>query len=1079
MKRLMTMAVAALVSTGIAMAQETPKWVRHNSISPDGKTLAFSYKGDIFTVPVQGGRAVRLTSNAAYESDPLWMSDNEHIIFSSMREGSKDVYLTSVNGGTPKRLTFYPGAEIPMAVLPDGGIVFQANIQPDDVWTGFPDTAQLWRTDTTASRPVPVTSLPIMNLSVAQDSSVLYEDYKGYEDPFRKHHTSSVTRDVWLYKPSAPAKGKPAGFSINGEGTFVKLTDFKGENRNPVFAADGDTYWYISEEGGSNLNLFRSSVSNPSLKKKITSYDKNPVRYLSVAQNGTVAYSYNGDLYVIKNGGQPELVEITLSTDADEKEVNKLSFSAGATATAISQDEKQLAVVLRGDVFATTADFKTTKRITNTAEQERDVCFSKDGRSVYYSSERNGCWGVWKATIENKDEKVFAYASKIKEELFSEEGVTSFQAEESPDGKWVAYYRNRTELVVRPSKGGPVKSLFKDVNYSYQDGDQGFEWSPDSHHILCNWEKDGGWNNSDIAVIDIDSGEITNLTRSGYSDGGFKWALGGKAMVWKSDKQGYRSHGSWGAETDVYIMFFDNEALAKWKMDKEDKELEKMLAGESDKKAKKDAKKDSVAKDKPKKIELNLDNLPDRTFRLTPSSSSYMDFCMDPDGHKLFYVAPLESGRGLLVRDLENGTVKVLERGVAGRLSVSSDGKSLYVASGSGVTKYPMTGGAGKKISFSGDYEYKPKAERTYIFDHVWRQVKEKFYDPELHGVDWDYYKENYAQFLPYINNYYDFQELLSEMLGELNGSHTGARYRPMGGESCAHFGVLFDMEYDGDGLKIKEILPGSVLATAYPDLKAGDIITSVNGQDIKAGEDYFRILAGQTGKKVAVAIKGKKTKDILVKLPTSDYTLLYKRWVRRNEELVSKLSGGKIGYVHVEGMNSASFREVYSNALGKYRTCDALIVDTRHNGGGWLHDDLATFLNGKAYIRFEPRGQYIGTEPYNKWCKPSCVLVCEDNYSDASGFPYVYKTLGIGKIIGTPVPGTMTAVWWENQVNRFVVFGIPQVGSLGLAEGRYLENLPVEPDILVYNDPAAVLQGKDPQLEAAVKEMLRQTQNK
>ena len=171
--------------------------------------------------------------------------------------------------------------------------------------------------------------------------------------------------------------------------------------------------------------------------------------------------------------------------------------------------------------------------------------------------------------------------------------------------------------------------------------------------------------------------------------------------------------------------------------------------------------------------------------------------------------------------------------------------------------------------------------------------------------------------------------------------------------------------------------------------------------------------------------------------------------------------------------MNSPSFRETYSKLLGKYRHCDAVIVDTRHNGGGWLHDDLATLLSGKAYIEFRPRGQYIGTEPYSKWTKPSCVLMCEDNYSDACGFPYVYQTLGLGKLVGAPVPGTMTAVWWENQIDPTIVFGIPQVTSWGLKEDRALENLQIEPDILVYNDPAGVLRGEDKQLEAAVKEML------
>ena len=208
-------------------------------------------------------------------------------------------------------------------------------------------------------------------------------------------------------------------------------------------------------------------------------------------------------------------------------------------------------------------------------------------------------------------------------------------------------------------------------------------------------------------------------------------------------------------------------------------------------------------------------------------------------------------------------------------------------------------------------------------------------------------------------------------------------------------------------------------------------------------------------GKKTVITVKtGGKEKTYIVTPSASDAKLLYKRWVRQREEMVERLSGGRVGYVHIEGMDSPSYRELYHKALGKYRTCDALIVDTRHNGGGWLHDDLVTFLGGKEYCTFTPRGQYIGHEPFNKWTKPSCVLMGEDNYSDA---------------------GTMTAVWWETQVNALLVFGIPQVGNWGTKDQRYIENFQVEPDILVYNTPEATLSGRDLQLEAAVAEMLKE----
>ena len=1058
MKRTLISLLLAVVAFTIAPAQESPLWLRKNAISPDGKQIAFCYKGDIYLASIHGGYAIQLTTNSAYDSDPVWTPDGKQIYFSSTREGSKDIWLTTPAGGTPQRITNYPGSEIPKAVLPDGRIAFTATLQQDPTYGEFPGDSQVWAVGTDGKKPELLTSLTMSEISVRPDGAILYEDYKGYEDPFRKHHTSAVTRDIW--------------FTQNG--TFTKLTTYEGEDRNPVFCADGDTFYYLSEQGGKTINLWRSSVSDPQKAKQITHFEKDPVRYVSVAQDGTVVFSQNGELYSLKPGAQPQKLQLTLAHDESEREMVKMNLS-NATDMALSPDGKEIAVIIRGDVFVTSTDYSTTRRITNTPWQERGVDFSKDGRTLYYAAERDGNWGIWCTTLADKKEKLFTYATKFKEELFSEPGETSFQPDVSPDGKWVAYLRDRTELVIKPTNGGKVKSLLKGANYSYQDGDQDFEWSPDSEYLLATYQADGGWNNEDIALIEIDNGKITNLTQSGYNDASFRWALGGKAMTWYSDKNGYRSHGSWGSQQDVYIMFFDGKTMTDFNMDKEDEEIEKLLSGKSEKKLAKEEKKDSVAAEHPKKLDLLLDGREERIVRLTDRSGSYGDHYLSKDGRTLYYVTPLESGMGLCSKDLRKGDIKVIARGVSGGIVPSADGNTIYVFSGRGIKKVTLPGGQVKNIEFSGEFEFKPKAEREYMFDHIWKQVQEKFYDPGLHGIDWAYYKENYSRFLPYIDNYYDFQEMLSEMLGELNGSHTGARYRPTGGETLGKLGVLYDLNYTGEGLKIAEVLPGGVLNLADSGIKAGDIVLSIDGHVIAPGENWYPLLAGKAGKKTAVTVKkGGKEVDLIVKPVASESRLLYRRWVRQREEMVERLSGGKVGYVHVEGMNSPSFREVFSKALGKYRNCDALIVDTRHNGGGWLHDDLVTFLGGKAYVDWSPRGQYIGTEPYSKWNKPSCVLIGEDCYSDASGFPYAYRTLGIGKLIGMPVPGTMTAVWWETLINPQLVFGIPQVGGWMLKEQRYMENYQLEPDVRVANDPASLLQGRDIQLEKAVEEMLK-----
>ena len=1075
MKRFFLTLSSFMMLAGSIMAQDSPLWLRRNDISPDGTKIVFNYKGDLYVVPTSGGEAKQITTNSAYDTDPMWTADGKEIIFASYREKGKDIYKVSEKGGSPVRLTSHPANETPLSVLEDGSILYTAAIQQDATYGDFPGNAQLYILGKDGGRPQQVTSLPISALSVNKEGTIIYEDWKGYEDALRKHHTSSVTRDIWAYRPAAGEKK----FSINGQGSFTKLSGFKGEDRNPVFDADGKTFYYLSEADGT-INVYKSSIDAPQKSEQLTFFKGNPVRHLSVADNGTMTFSYDGELYRMKAGNQPEKINISIVTDQTQRAVVEQTITSGADDLAVSPDGKEIAIVLRGDIFVTSAEHRTTKRITNTAVQERGVSFSKDGRTLYYASERNGHWGIWATSLTDKDDKGFTYAVKMEEKLITKPGETCFQMQVSPDGKSIAYLKDRTAVAVMDLKSGKETVLLdKSVNYSYQDGDQNFAWSPDSRYILCNYQANGGWNNEDVALINVETGEITDLTESGYTDSNFKWALGGKAMTWASDKAGYRSHGSWGAEDDIYIMFFDGKKYHEFLMDKEERQIAEMM---KDDKEKKEEKKDSVkAEKKPAELVLQLDDRKDRIVRLTRASGRLGDHYLTEDGKKLYYMVRLESGMDLCMLDMETGSVKVISKGVYGSIYPGTDDRHVYILSGSGISKMNTANGNRETISFSGEFEYKAAEEREYIFNHAWKQVNEKFYVADIHGIDWEGYRKTYEKFLPHIDNNFDFQEMLSEMLGELNGSHTGARYQYRSGLSMGDLGVLYDLDYAGDGLKIKEVVKGGALYIQDPEIKAGDIIEAIDGVKITAGMDWFGLLKQKAGKKMLISVSkgGKKAVDMYVEPASSMSVQLYKRWVEQRAEMVKKLSNGRVGYVHVEGMDSESFRTVYSDLLGKYRTCEAVIVDTRHNGGGWLHDDLATLLDGTGYIRFEPRGQYIGTEPYNKWTKPSCVLIGEDNYSDACGFPYVYKALGIGKLIGAPVPGTMTAVWWETQIDPTIVFGIPQVGAIAVEEGRYLENMQIEPDILVYNDPASVLRGEDKQLEAAVAEMLKTIDNK
>ena len=1064
-----------LLASVIIAGQASPLWLRKSAISPDGKTIAFCYKGNIFTVASSGGDARQITQGESYNSTPVWSPDGKQISFASDREGSADIFIVDSKGGAPRRLTTNSAAETPLAFLNDSTIMFSSRLFPSAKAAQGAFQSQVYTVGTNGNRPTMLYSWPMRTASVSPDGKILFQDIKGFENQFRKHERSSSTADIWL---------------IN-EGKFSKLTDFNGHDLNPVWGSDG-SYYFVSEEDGT-LNIYHATV-NGKEKKKLTNFTKHPVRSLSVSNNGILAFSYDGELYTMTEATEPRKVNVNIVMDEYASPRQKSAKRSGADDFAVSPDGKTVAFTLRGDVYITSVEYETTRRITDTPSQERCVTFAPDGRSIVYDSERDGMWQLFQAEIANPEENDMLYAAEIVEKPLYRSEKTAFQPIFSPDGTKVAFLEDRTELRVIDLKTKKVNTaLDGKYNYSYSDGDVSFQWSPDSRWLLVDYIGVGGWNNSDIAVVSADGSKVIDLTESGYSDSVAKWVLGGKAVTWKTGKYGYKSHGSWGNETDVMIMFLDGEAWDRFCMNKEEREL----ADKADEKAKKDKDNDKSSKKKKDKkeadktdsadkeqekvepLEFDFDNRKYRMARLTPASAFTGDYFLNNDGDKFYYVANSPDGRSLYQRDILEDEVTVLSKDLSGwGITHDKKGENLFILTNSGIKKINLSSGKTTPVKFEAEYTRRPAQEREYIYHHAWQQVKDKFHDVNLHGTDWDFYGKEYAKFLPYINNNQDFAEMLSELLGELNASHTGASARTSAKAlPTASLAVFFDESHTADGLKIAEVLKQSPMASKKVNARKGDIITMIDGVDIKAGHDFNELLEGKAGKKIKLGITRAdgKSEVVFVKPVTSAKMsqMLYNRWIERNAAVVDSVSGGRIGYVHVRGMDSPSFRDVYDKLLGKYRNCEAVVVDTRYNGGGWLHNDIAILLNGQEYVRFTPRGHYIGSEPFSQWTKPSVMLVNESNYSDAHGTPFVYQSLKIGDVVGAPVPGTMTAVWWETQIDPSLVFGIPQVTSLDM-NGQQLENKQLTPDVIIYNTPENVMKGIDDQLIGATKHLMK-----
>ena len=1070
-----------------------PLWMRDNVISPKGDKIAFCYKGDVYVVSANGGKALQITTNTSYETSPVWSPDGKQMAFASDRNGNFDIYLVSAEGGVAKRITTNSASETPLTFSPDGKeIYFSAQIQKaaENVQFASGWITELYKVSVDGGRPEQVVAVPVCSISFDKDGqSFLYYDRKGSENIWRKHHVSSVARDIVYYNAK--------------KHTHTILTTNVGEDRDPRYLPGYQEVVFLSERNNGSFNVYKAPANNLEQVEQVTHFETHPVRFLSVSNDGLLCYGYMGEIYTQRIGNEPQKVRIEIVNDQESEQLVKEDFK-GAGNFALSDDGKLIAFVSRGEVFVTGVDeYATTKQITHTPQAERSPSFSKDGRTLVYASERDGYWNLYQATIERKEDFNFAYATLVDEEpLFPNDGIERSNPEYSPDGKEIAFIENRNVLKVYNIASKEVRQI-TDGTQHY--GSMDYQWSPDGKWFavtLITHKRDPY---SDIGIVSANGDmKIYNITESAYIDTDPQWVLDGNAIIYNSDRYGMRSHASWGSQRDAFIAFLNQDAYDKFRLNKEEyallKEIEK---GNKDakkdepkkdeksdkKKGKKNDKKDGASTssgtskdEKPaetKAIEVDLEHLQDRVIRLTPMSSNLSGMALSNDGEKFYFMTSFEKGFDLWELDVREKSMKILKKmGQGGaQLRMDKKGDNIFVLSGGNLQKVDKSGKS-TPIKYDATMQLDHAAEREYMFNHVFLQIEKRFFMKDHHGVDLALMKEAYQPFLAHINNNYDFSIMLSELLGELNVSHTGSGYRPSSkGDATAEFGVLLDLDYNGDGLKIAEVVEGSPFDKKSSQVKAGCIIQKIDGVEITKGMDYYPLLNNKSGKTVLVTLKdGGKTWEETVK-PISHGAmneLLYNRWVKRNEETVKKLSNGRLGYVHIRSMGDASYRDVYSQILGKYNLCDGIVIDTRFNGGGRLHEDIEILFSGEKYLEQVINDSVACVMPSRRYNKPSVMLIGEANYSNAHGTPWVYKYKKMGRLVGMPVPGTMSSVTWETLQDPSLYFGLPVVGYR-TEQGNWLENTQLEPDVKVRNTPEKMAKGEDEQLEAAVQELLKE----
>ena len=1070
--------IAALIFSLATTAQVAPQWVRYPAISPDGNTIAFTYKGDIYSVPSNGGAAKQLTFHKAHDYSVVWSKDGKNLAFASNRFGNFDVYAMDAQGGPATRITFHSTDETPYSFSADNkNVLFGAVRQDAVLHRQYPMSRQpeLYSVPITGGRVAQVLTVPSEDVQVNGDGTqMLYHDKKGYEDTFRKHHVSAITRDIWQYDAAT--------------GKHTMLTSFKGEDRNPVYGPDEKSIYYLSEESGTS-NVHKLNLDNPSGNQQLTQFKTHPIRSLSIG-NGKMAFSYDGELYTFTDGGEPKKVDVLIRTQDATNNIEYVSVNGGVQEMDISPNGKEIAFVSRGEVFVTSVDGAMTKRLTNTPEQERFVKFMPDGKSVAYASERDGKWTIFKSTKSRKEEPYFFASTLIKEDTLITAATDVYLPEFSPDGNLIAYIDDRRTLKVKNLKTNETTTLLTPNDlYHFSDGDKYYQWSPDSKWLLVDWGVT--LSNSEILLISADGKTRMNLTESGYYDIAPKWVNDGNQIIWFANREGLKSYATSGqSEFDVYSMFLTKDAWDKFNMTKEEYDLMKLIE-EGDKKEdekseddKDKKKKDDAKKEEPiKPLKFDFEDVRERKSRLTIHSSRLADAVLSKDGEKLYYLTRFEENLNLWETEIRTKSTKMLVEldAKSGSLQWDKKQENLFLLADGKISKIDVKTAKNEPVKLNSEMVLDSDAERKYMFDHIWLRTNGIFYHSNFHGIDWKAMRTEYEKYLPHIGNSYEFAEMVSELLGELNVSHAGGRYTDSieNGDETASLGIFMDYAHTGNGIKIAEVIKGGPLDKASFNLKPGMIIEKIDGEIILPSRDVASYLNRKDGQFMLLDIVDDKNvrKQITVK-PISlneEGGLLYTRWVKQNEKEVLEKSNRTLGYVHIPGMSDGPYRTIYEEMMGKFIDKKAVIVDTRFNGGGDLVADLAMFFTGVPFLSYETEVRVVGGEPTSRWTKPTLAMFNESMYSDGSCFASGYVDLKIGKTVGMPVPGTCSFAGWERLPNGGV-WGVVPVSAKNKA-GEWMENNETNPEILVKNQPEVIAKGRDEQLERSIEVLLKEVE--